>query len=198
MSIIENLSIRIARQVKANGSPHSVGVISHGIEIMMLNTLNTLLLLILALFMGCFTTVAFASVSYTLLRNFTGGVHFKNPWSCMIFGNILLFSIGWLTSSFAIQNGLYLYLVTFALFLTSFLINRKHAPAKHTYFEFEPEQIRQNRRKAFIILGFCAGIAFVLGAIGYSPIMLVMGLAVLLQALLLHPLTFKLIQKMGW
>lgn len=198
MSIIETMSLRIARQVKANGSPHSVGVLSHGIEIMILNTMNTLLLLSLALLMGCFTTVAAAFVSYTLLRNFTGGVHFNNPWSCMIIGNILLFSVGWLTASFTPQTGYLPYLLTLVLFLFSFFINRKHAPAKNRYYEFEEEQLRKNRQKVFILLGLCAGTAFFLGAIGYLSIMLVMGLAVVLQAILLHPITFKFIQKIGW
>lgn len=198
MSVIESVSIRIARQIKANGSPHSVGVISHGIEIMILNTMNTILLLLLALLTGCFTTVSIAFVSYTLIRNFTGGVHFNNPWSCMIVGNILLFSIGWLTAHMILPTDLTLYLGTFALFLISFTINFKHAPAKNTYFEFEPDQLRKNRWKALSLLVICAIIAIVLGAIGYPSIMLVLGLAVVLQALLLHPFTFKLIQKMGW
>ncbi len=198
MNWIENVSIHIARQLKANGSPHSVGELSHGIEIMMLNLLNTSTLLILAIVSGCFTEVAAASFSYIIIRNFTGGVHFNNPWSCLLVGNILLFSVGCFTAYYPIPNNLYVYTATAISFGLSFLINSRHAPAQNMYFEFDSDRIQQNRKKALMLIAGCAILAFLLGALGSAPIMLAMGLAVLLQAVLLHPVSFLIVKKFGW
>lgn len=198
MSIIEKLSTRLAKQLQAAGSPHSVGQLSHGIEIMLLNFLNTFFLLVLALLFGCFTEVAAASLAYILIRNFTGGVHFGNPWSCLLTGNILLFAVGWFTSHMSLNLPAVIWSASILLWVVAYSVNHKYAPAPNMYFEFNSMQIQQNRSRALRSLWIAGAVAVLAGLTGYLSIMLAMTLAVFLQAILLHPATFSIVKRMGW
>ncbi|MGD8190304.1 accessory gene regulator B family protein [Brevibacillus ginsengisoli] len=198
MSIIEKLSMRLAKQLQAAGSSHSVGELSHGIEIMMLNFLNTFFLLLLALLFGCFTEVSVATAAYILIRNFTGGVHFSNPWSCLLFGNLLLFAIGWFTSYLPMTQPVMIWTTAILSWILGYTINYRHAPAPNMYFKFNPVQIKQNRSRALLLIACLGILSLLFGCFGYLPILLAMNLAILLQAILLHPVTFSIVKKIGW
>lgn len=190
--------MKFARKLQAAGSHHSVGELSHGLEIMMLNFLNTFGLLILSLLFGCFTEVAFAAGAYILIRNFTGGVHFRSPWSCLLIGNILLFVIGWGTSQMPVSSLPIIWGVAIGCWLLAYGINRRHAPAPNLYFQFNSVQIQQNRSRALRLQWLFGMVSVASGLMGYLPILVAINLAIFLQAILLHPATFSIVKKTGW
>ena len=188
-----------ARKILAAGSTHSIGELSHGIEIMMLNFLNIFFLLVLAVVFGCFKEVAIAALVYICIRSFTGGVHFSNPWSCLLVGNILLFATGWGTAHLlsAIQPSLVWGGVLLS-WLLGYTINDRYAPVPNMYFKFNPTQIQKNRIRALRLIRGGGAMAVLLGIVGCLSMSLTITLTILLQSILLHPVTFSIVKKLRW
>ncbi|MGO0063539.1 accessory gene regulator ArgB-like protein [Brevibacillus fluminis] len=196
MSWSEKLSIRIAKKLVSNtDASHTVGQVSHGIEIFLLYLLTVLSLAVCSWFLNSFSETIVLSFFYFLFRNFTGGVHLSNPHSCFIVGNILALSLGLAVKHMPTTNFLFASITIMVAVVFSFVVNWRYAPANHTYVQISDEAKRKSKRivTTFLILG--CPLAYFLLYFNYYNLAYAYSFAVLLQALLLHPLSFHLVKR---
>jgi accessory gene regulator B len=191
MSWTEKLSIRIAKKIVPAGGPFTVGQVSHGIEIFLLQSFSAAFLILVSLFLDCAVETITISAVYMLVRNFTGGVHFKSALACFIGGNILMLSAALLARQLPMDNSLFSSLLVLCSAALAFGINLRYAPAEHTYVTIEAH-IRQKNRKIvlfLLVIGCVLSQFFVY--LDYSQLGHAYSFAVVLQSCLLHPLAYR-------
>jgi accessory gene regulator B len=191
LSWTEEISTRIARQIIQEDSTYTVGQVSHGIEIAIIYLLNAAVLIISSLLLGVFTEAILIASLYILHRSFTGGFHLNSVWSCMVGGVLMI-----LLSSLAILNlpdlGPFSYLLILILFVVSFLINYRYAPAEHTYVSTK-ETIKKLCRKIIVILLiFGCILSEILIYFDYKHLAITYAFSAFLQSLHLHPISYRL------
>jgi accessory gene regulator B len=197
MSWTEKLSIRIAKKIVPPGGAYTVGQVSHGIEIFLLQVLGLAFLIPVSLLLGCAAETITLTAVYMLLRNFTGGVHLKGAMACFISGTILLLSAGLLAKQLPMENpAVSSLLILFATAL-SFWINLRYAPAEHTYVKIEPHIRRKNKKTVLFLLIFGCVLFQFLVYLDYNQLGHAFSFAVLLQSCLLHPLAFRALGRYG-
>jgi accessory gene regulator protein AgrB len=203
MGWTRKVSNRIAKHLTMEGSPYTAGQISHGIEIFLLNLINAAVLLLAAWLLGIFPeTLCFALILF-LHRVITGGVHLKNPWTCLIAGLLIMLGGGYLVKHVPLLPPAAAYALILLSFGTAFVIYNRHAPAAHSYVNYQ-QSVRQTSRKiAFSLLGCACFLSLVLVEFSYR-LAITYTLAVFLQSLLLHPVAFRLVARLektfskGW
>ncbi|NGQ95690.1 accessory gene regulator B family protein [Brevibacillus sp. SYP-B805] len=194
MSWTEKVSIRLAKRIIPEDSPYSVDQISHGIEITIINLLNAAALVLLSSLAGVlFYTIALTAL-YFLHRSFTGGIHFKNVWTCLILGVSTMTLAASAISHLSVPRMLS-YGIVLSFFAVSFFINYRYAPAEHTYVSTK-ESIKKACRIIILnLLIFGCVIAEFLIYFGYSHLAFLYAFAALLQSLHLLPTTFRLVAQ---
>lgn len=196
MSWSEKLSIRIARKlVSGTDTSHTVGQVSHGIEIFLLYVLTILSLAVCSWFLHTFVETIVLSFFYFLYRNFTGGVHLRSPQACFIAGNVLALSLGLIAKHLPTSNLFFSSLAVFVSIAFSFLVNLRYAPADHTYVQISDEAKRRSRKIVILLEIFGCLIAYLLLYFNYHNLAFAFSLAVMLQAFLLLPLSFRLVKR---
>ncbi|WP_183192624.1 accessory gene regulator ArgB-like protein [Brevibacillus fluminis] len=194
MSWSEKVSIRIARKLIPAESTFTVGQVSHGIELFLLYILTITSIIICSFIFGFLNEALILSLSYFLYRNFTGGVHLQNSLSCFIVGNLLVLLISYFASILSFGHNTAL--VVFLLFLFSFLINLRYAPAEHTYNRVSDKIKRRNKKIVIFLLFFGCALSQILIYSEYKQFALSISFSVTLQALLLHPFAFRLVKRL--
>lgn len=203
MGWTRKVSNRIAKRLTMEGSPYTAGQISHGIEIFLLNLINAAVLLLAAWLLGIFPeTLCFALILF-LHRVITGGVHLKNPWTCLIAGLLIMLGGGYLVKHVPLLPPAAAYALILLSFGTAFVIYYRHAPAAHSYVNYQPSVRQTSRKIAFSLLGCACFLSLVLVEFSYR-LAITYTLAVFLQSLLLHPVAFRLVARLektfskGW
>ncbi|UYZ14048.1 accessory gene regulator B family protein [Brevibacillus sp. WF146] len=203
MGWTRKVSNRIAKRLTMEGSPYTAGQISHGIEIFLLNLINAAVLLLAAWLLGIFPeTLCFAFILF-LHRVITGGVHLKNPWTCLIAGLLIMLGGGYLVKHVPLLPPAAAYALILLSFGTAFVIYYRHAPAAHSYVNYQPSVRQTSRKIAFSLLGCACFLSLVLVEFSYR-LAITYTLAVFLQSLLLHPVAFRLVARLektfskGW
>lgn len=192
MTWTEKLSLYIAKRIQIEGSPHSLGQLAHGIEIFLLNTVNVLALLISSAVFHMFKEVMILSVLFYLHRLFTGGVHMRSPWTCLLATLLLMLTGGVVLKHLPAFPTPFAQLIVLLGYGFSFWINSRHAPAAHTYVPTDPRIQRRNR--LIVLWLILAGCALSIVLVGYTyTLSMTFTLAVLLQSVLLMPISFRLV-----
>ncbi|USG65259.1 accessory gene regulator B family protein [Brevibacillus ruminantium] len=188
----EKISTRIAKGIKGDNTEHTEEQLSHGIEIFLLNLLNFVCLFIISYLLGIVWEVLFLSIIYYLHRLVTGGVHMSTPFSCLIVGTLTLSGIGYLGAHLPLLSTSAASIWIIVSMSVSFMINLRYAPAAHTYLPTN-EKIRGICKKIalFSILIGCFFILFLV--VYHQKLALIYSLAVLLQSLHLHPVSYRLV-----
>lgn len=195
MSWSERLSTRIARRlVSATSTTHTVGQVSHGVEIFVLYVLTILTLVVCSWFLHTFVETTLLSFCYFLYRNFTGGVHLRSPQACFIAGNIFVLTLGLVAKYLPTSSMLFSTLFVAIMFTFALLVNRKYAPANHTYVEIDDEQKRKSKKIVIRLLILGCLISYILLYFSYYNIAFALSLSVMLQAFLLLPFSFHLVK----
>ncbi len=194
MSWTEKVSIQLARQIKTEDSPYTIGQISHGIELAIIYLLNAVTLLLSSYLLGLFYEAILIASLYILHRSVTGGLHLRNVWSCLVGGVLMI-----LLSSMLISNlpnlGWATYFITFFLYMVSFFINYRYAPAEHTYVSTD-ETIKKICRKIIIsLLLIGCSMSEILVYFDYEQLSYILSVSVFLQSLHLHPVSYDIIAR---
>lgn len=194
MSWTEKISTQIAKQIKVEESPYTLGQISHGIEIMLLYLINASTIIVTSFLCGVLTEALLLSGFYILHRIFTGGIHLKSVWTCLV-GGVLTILAGSLFIAYFPYSQTVSYIL--ALFMTgiSLAINVRYAPAEHTFVSTK-ESIRKICRTIIIamLLSGCL-ISEFLVYLDYQQVAVTYALAVFLQSLHLHPIAFQVVTR---
>jgi accessory gene regulator protein AgrB len=191
MSWTEKLSIRIARKIVPAGESFTVGQVSHGIELFLLQSLSVVFLVTVSFLLGCTAEAISIAAIYMLLRNFTGGVHFKSALTCFLTGNGLILAAALVAKQLPADHNWFSSL--FILLTTSFafVINYHHAPAAHTYVTIAEQVRKKNRKIILFLLFFGCQFSQFLVYFDYRLLGHAFSFAVLLQSSLLHPLAYR-------
>jgi accessory gene regulator protein AgrB len=195
MSWAEKLSIRIARKIVPAGDSYTVGQVSHGIEIFLWQVLGAVSLIAISTLFDCVVEAITVSGIYMLLRNFTGGVHFKGALACFITGNVLMLAAALLAKQLPADHGWFSFWFVLSSTVLSFWINLRYAPAPHTYVQIDEHIRRRNRKTILLILIAGCVISQILVYFDYKQLGHAYSIAVLLQSLLLHPLAYRAMEQ---
>ncbi|RNB53802.1 accessory gene regulator B family protein [Brevibacillus gelatini] len=192
MTWTEKLSGKIAHAIKTEGSPYTVGQLAHGIEIFLLNVINLFVIVLFSAIFNLLGEVLPLLCFFFLLRFFTGGVHFKNPWSCLVATLLLLLIGGAIIKYVSLASvGIMSILILLVAGVGTF-INYAYAPAKHTYMPDNPN-IRKKHRTIAILL-IVVGCILSLFLVRYSyKLSMTYTLAITYQSLLLMPVSFRFV-----
>jgi accessory gene regulator protein AgrB len=195
MNWSERLSIHLARKIIPEGQNFTIGQVSHGIEIFMLLVAYLILTLAVAAVLGIFSQALALMVALTSVRSFTGGAHFKNLGACFVSSTWIIlmgaYVIQWLPmGSRALSLAL-----TGGMVLTSLWVNLRYGPAEHSYVQIADERKRRNKKMTLFLLIAGALLSVLTVQRGYAQLAYVFGVAVLLQAVLLHPICHKIMGR---
>ncbi|MDF2682060.1 MAG: accessory regulator AgrB [Brevibacillus sp.] len=195
MTWTEKVSMRLAKRLKTEDTTYSVGQLAHGIEIFMLNIISGLALIIVSVIFQLFKEVMLLCCLFFLHRLVTGGVHLRNPWTCLLATLSLMMAGGYLVKHLPVLPAPYAQLLVFVGVGFAYVINYRHAPAAHTYSPTYPAIQRRNR---FIVLCMlAAGCTISIILVGYTyQLSMTYTLAVLLQSVLLMPSSFRLVSRL--
>ncbi|HZG13530.1 MAG TPA: accessory gene regulator B family protein [Candidatus Bathyarchaeia archaeon] len=191
MSWTERTATRLAKQIKTEEIPYSVAQISHGIEMVIMYFLNSFALLFLSWLWGILIETCLLAFFYILHRSFTGGLHLKSVWSCMVGGVSTMLLFAYLVTVMPdVQE--WTYLLVGLLIACSFAINYRYAPAEHTYVSTQ-ESIKKMCRKIILnLLVFgCISSEFLV-FFNYTNLAMIYATAVFLQSMHLLPLSYQL------
>ena len=195
MTWSEKISLHLAKKIKTEDSPYSIGQLAHGIELVLLNLINGLALLIVSALLGIMAEVCLVTFLFFLHRMITGGVHLRSPWTCAVATFSLMNAGGYLLKHLPAIPSPYIYLLILVAMGLAFLINFRYAPAKHTYVPEHPEIQKRNRRIVLFLLGGSCTLSLLLVEYAYSLIIANI-IAVLMQSTLLLPGSFQLVTRM--
>lgn len=195
MTWTEKVSMRLAKRLKTEDTTYSVGQLAHGIEIFVLNIINMLALIIVSAIFQIFEEVMLLCCLFFVHRLLTGGVHLRNPWTCLFATLFLMVAGGYILKHLPVLSAPYAQLLVLVGAGFSFAINYRHAPAAHTYAPTSPTIQRKNR---FIVLWMIGvGCATSISLVGYTyQYSMTYTLAVLLQSVLLMPSSFRLVSRL--
>ncbi|GIO07290.1 hypothetical protein J31TS6_33180 [Brevibacillus reuszeri] len=192
MTWTERLSLRIAQSIKTEETHFSTGQLAHGIEIFILNVINVIVIVALSLLFDLIGEVIPLLFFFFGLRLLTGGVHLKNPWTCLAFTVTLIVSGGLLIKNLPELSSPYVEIGMILVGGAGFLINYFYAPAKHTYMPADPKI--QNRNRIIVLLAIGIGCLLSVILIEYTyKLSMTYILAVLLQSVLLMPRSFQIV-----
>ncbi|MEJ8544033.1 accessory gene regulator ArgB-like protein [Brevibacillus borstelensis] len=192
MGWMEKTSKRIAKKLISDDTTHTEEQLSHGIEIFLLNLLNVCCLFLVSLLLDIVWEVFFLTAIYYLHRLITGGVHMSTPMSCLIVGTVTLSGAGFAMARLPLLPIPLAYFLIIISMSAAFLINWRHAPAAHTYLPTD-EGVRQLNKKIvlFMVAIGCVFIFFLV--IYYQKPAMIYTLAVFLQSLHLHPVSYRMV-----
>lgn len=195
MSWTEKVADRLAAKLVTEDSPHTQGQVAHGLEIVLLMALNTLFFLFVSFLLGAFFEALLIAIVYLLYRNFTGGVHFQSQAACFFIGNALLIGAALLAKYLPLPPDTVSFILVLAAFAFSAVLNHRYAPAQHTYVEYDEPIVKRNRTIIIRLLIFGCLISLLLVYFSYSKLAFSYTIAVLLQSMLLHPLSYRAVRR---
>ncbi|HBZ81700.1 MULTISPECIES: accessory gene regulator ArgB-like protein [Brevibacillus] len=186
------MSGKIAQRIKTDDTPYTVGQLAHGIELFLLNALNLFIILLVSAALGLLVEVVPLLCSLFILRTLTGGVHLKNPWSCLGATLLLLLVGGAIIKYVPMPSPPALSLLTLITAGAGALINYLYGPAKHTYMPDNPAIQKRHRKIAILLITVGCILSLLLVEYSYKHSMTYI-LAVFYQSLFLTPASFRLV-----
>lgn len=195
MTWMEKVSMHLAKKLQTEEVAYSAGQLAHGIEIFLLNVINGLVLIVLSVFFQMFGEVMLLCCLFFLYRLFSGGVHLRNPWLCLLSTVSLMLAGGCLLKHLPALPSPYAPLLVLAGGGFAYAINYLHAPAVHTYVPASP--LIQRRSRLIVLWMIGVGCVISISLVGYTyQLSMTYTLAVLLQSVLLMPSSFRLVTRL--
>ncbi|WP_400162365.1 accessory gene regulator ArgB-like protein [Brevibacillus sp. TJ4] len=195
MTWMEKISWRLAKRIKMDETPYSIGQLAHGIEIVLLNILNVIALFVTSALLQIVGEVFLVTALFFFHRLLSGGVHLKNPWTCMTATLLLMNAGGYLVKHLSATVPPYAALLAGVGIGIAFLINYRYAPAEHTYVSTDPKIQQKNRVIILNIVGFCCILSLFLVEYVYQLVIAYM-VAILTQSILLLPVSFQIANRL--
>ena len=190
MSISKTLSTRCTNFIRKNisTSEEDLEKIDYGMQVIIINIYQSIILFIIAYFLGIFIYTLIASILFAIVRIFASGVHANSTLTCCIVSSTFFFGNVYLSLNIP-KNIISISII----FLVSLILILLYAPADTE----ERPLISKKLRKSLKIKSVIVVIAFYIAAllIQNNIYANLITFSVLEEAFVITPLAYKLFNK---
>lgn len=150
---VEQISLNLAKRLgnKLDKNEEEIAVLNYGLFFLIHTSIAILLTLLVGIVLGIFTEIMIISISASLLKRYSGGVHSSSPNRCVMSGLILSVIASFISKYIAI-NFDYINMVLFEviIMIVSAVIFYKKCPVPSKNKPLKKESTRiKLRKKAF-------------------------------------------------
>ena len=157
MSITEKLAFKLGNMVKTNLNTDSdeTDIIIYG-AINLFQTINSILwVIIVGFFTGALYETLLFSITASILRKYSGGVHASSPMRCTIIGAVSSGIFGGFINRFFYKSNINIVIIfSVLLIIISLLIILKKAPVDSIQKPIDDDSMKKSFRKKSILLIF--------------------------------------------
>lgn len=165
-------------------------VMKYGIYIFYINVLKSLLLILVAYFLGVLTPVLVFALPYVLLRLFSFGIHMKTPLGCTILG-----FVQYLGSVYFVINVGIPFPIQIVAWVICFVCFYLYAPAQTKKRPIPQRQRKPFKIKSMTVLAIIMCVSVYMWFTGNTVPGNLLLLAAVWQTLNILPLTYKIIKQ---
>ena len=168
---VEQISLNLAKRLgnKLDKNEEEIAVLNYGLFFLIHTSIAILLTLLVGIVLGIFTEIMIISISASLLKRYSGGVHSSSPNRCVISGLILSVIASFISKYIAI-NFDYINMVLFEviIMIVSAVIFYKKCPVPSKNKPLKKESTRIKLRKKAFQMMFLYTIIIIVLCIVYS------------------------------
>lgn len=175
-------------QKNTSTSDEDLEKINYGLLVFILNSIHTILLLIIAYFLGIFIYTLIAYELFAFLRRFASGVHAKSTLTCCIVSSTFFFGNVYLS----INTPKNITLIS-TIFLICFILISLYAPADTEERPLISKKLRKSLKiKSIVVLFIYFTAALIINNNVYANLITYSALE---EAFVITPLAYKLFNK---
>ena len=168
---VEQISLNLAKRLgnKLDKNEEEIAVLNYGLFFLIHTSIAILLTLLVGIVLGIFTEIMIISISASLLKRYSGGVHSSSPNRCVMSGLILSVIASFISKYIAI-NFDYINMVLFEVIILigSAVIFYKKCPVPSKNKPLKKESTRIKLRKKAFQMMFLYTIIIIVLCIVYS------------------------------
>lgn len=168
---VEQISLNLAKRLgnKLDKNEEEIAVLNYGLFFLIHTSIAILLTLLVGIVLGIFTEIMIISISASLLKRYSGGVHSSSPNRCVMSGLILSVIASFISKYIAI-NFDYINMVLFEviIMIVSAVIFYKKCPVPSKNKPLKKESTRIKLRKKAFQMMFLYTIIIIVLCIVYS------------------------------
>ena len=168
---VEQISLNLAKRLgnKLDKNEEEIAVLNYGLFFLIHTSIAILLTLLVGIVLGIFTEIMIISISASLLKRYSGGVHSSSPNRCVMSG-LILSVIASFTSKYIAINFDYINMVLFEVIILigSAVIFYKKCPVPSKNKPLKKESTRIKLRKKAFQMMFLYTIIIIVLCIVYS------------------------------
>lgn len=180
-----NKSLNLVSDIYPDYDSSKIDEIRYGLEAIYLSITKVVVILFVALILGIFKESIILLLFFNGLRSFAFGIHASKSWMCWISSSLLF--IGLPYACIYLQIPLIVHYIVISISLICFLL---YAPADTK----KRPLVRKNRRIKFKVLTLIVSVVYII-LFFYTDSMFIRNVissSMLLEAVLIHPLTYRL------
>ncbi len=183
-SFIMNHAMHVVKETYPDYTQDKLDEIRYGLEGIYLSITKVIVILFITFILGIFKEALIVLLFFNLLRMFAFGLHAKESWQCWISSSISFIGIPYLCIYCNFNN--IVYYIMLCLSVLTYLI---YAPSDTV----KRPLIKKNRRLKFKILTILVSIIYIIVFFKTNDIFIrnVITTTMLLEAVLIHPLTYR-------
>ena len=181
---IMNHAMQVVGSIYPQYDSDKLDEIRYGLEAIYLSLSKTIVILFITFLLGIFKEAIIVLLFFNFLRMFAFGIHAKKSWQCWISSSIMFIGIPYLCIYTELTNFVYYILIGFSIL--NYLL---YAPADTV----KRPLVRKNRRIKFKILTLIVSIIYIVLFLNTNNVFIknVIVYTMLLEVVLIHPLTYK-------
>ena len=168
---VEQISLNLAKRLgnKLDKNEEEIAVLNYGLFFLIHTSIAIVLTLLVGIVLGIFTEIMIISISASLLKRYSGGVHSSSPNRCVISGLILSVIASFISKYIAINfNYINMVLLEFVILVWSAVIFYKKCPVPSKNKPLKKESTRIKLRKKAFQMMFLYTIIIIVLCIVYS------------------------------
>lgn len=180
-----NKSLTIISDIYPNYNSSKIDEIKYGLEAIYLSVTKVVVILFVTLLLGLFKEAVILLLFFNGLRTVAFGIHAAKSWMCWVSSSILFIGLPYFCLNFQVHN--FLHYIIMSISIICFLL---YAPADTK----KRPLVRKNRRIKLKILTLIIAFIYV-GLFFYTDsifIRNVISSSMLLETVLIHPLTYRM------
>lgn len=183
-NFIINHSLHLVSDIYPDYDSTKMDEIRYGLEAIYLSITKVVLILLVTALLGIFKEAIILLLFFNGLRSFAFGIHASKSWMCWVSSSLLFIGLPYIC--IYLKTQILIHYLMLAISLLCFLL---YAPADTK----KRPLVRKNRRMKFKILTIIVAIIYIV-LFFYTDSMFIRNVissAMLLEAVLIHPLTYK-------